>query len=141
MRGEMPEVRSSCPLPCPVPGTGRLIPVGFSKCVGRNRSTKPEEPHFWLNVAGIVVTVVLVLGLLQRLRAHPFTKGVVHVWDLKQVLNRIYRRERKLAAAAEAGDPEALTILNFFYRGSKQLYELDDKHGDHERARQKDSSP
>jgi len=86
----------------------------------------PEESHFWLNVAGVVIAVALVVALLQTLRAHPFMKEVVYVWELKQVLNRIYRREGKLEAAAEAGDPEALIILNFFYRGSKQLYELDD---------------
>jgi len=86
----------------------------------------PEESHFWLNVAGVVIAVALVVTLLQKLRPHPFMKEVVYVWELKQVLNRIYRRERKLEAAAEAGEPEALMIMNFFYRGSKQLYELDD---------------
>jgi hypothetical protein len=102
-----------------------VISIGASTILIGLLST-PEEPHFWLNVAGVVIAVVLVVGVLLRLRAHPFMKEVVYVWDLKQVLNRIYRRERKLAAAAEAGDPDALIILNFFYRGSKQLYELDD---------------
>jgi hypothetical protein len=88
--------------------------------------SSPEESHFWLNVAGVVIAVAVVVGLLQKLRPHPFMKEVVYVWELKQMLNRIYRRERKLEAAAEAGDPEALVIMNFFYRGSKQLYELDD---------------
>ena len=66
------------------------------------------------------------VALLEKLRAHPFTKEVLYVWDLRQVLNRIYRRERKLEAAADAGDRDALIVLNFFYRGSKQRYELDD---------------
>ena len=86
----------------------------------------PDESHFWLNVGGVVIAVALVVKLLQQLRPHPFMKEVVYVWELKQVLNRIYRRERKLEAAVEAGDPKALIIMNFFYRGSKQLYELDD---------------
>ena len=85
-----------------------------------------DESHFWLNVAGVVIAVAVVVTLLQKLRSHPFMKEVVYVWDLKQVLNRIYRRERKLKVAVEAGDPNALIIMNFFYRGSKQLYELDD---------------
>jgi len=86
----------------------------------------PEESHFWLNVAGVVIALAVVVALLQKLRPHPFMKEVVYVWELKQMLNRIYRRERKLEAAVEAGNSKALIIMNFFYRGSKQLYELDD---------------
>jgi hypothetical protein len=51
---------------------------------------------------------------------------VVYVWDLKQQLNRIYRKQRKIEAAVENDDQDAMIILNFQYRGSKQLYELDD---------------
>lgn len=101
------------------------IAIGASSILIRLFST-PEESHFWLNVAGVVIAAAMVLALLQKLRPHPFMKEVVYVWDLKQVLNRIYRRERKLEAAAEAGNSKALIIMNFFYRGSKQLYELDD---------------
>lgn len=102
-----------------------VIAIGTSAILIELLST-PEEPHFWLNVAGVVVAVAVVVTMLQRLRPHPFMKEVVYVWDLKQMLNRIYRKERKLETAAEAGDPDALIALNFFYRGSKQLYELDD---------------
>ena len=86
----------------------------------------PGESNFWLNLGGVVVAGVLVVILLQRLRAHPFMREVVYVWDLKQQLNRIYRKQRRLEAAVEDNDPDALVIMNFFYRGSKQLYELDD---------------
>jgi len=86
----------------------------------------PDESNFWLNVAGVVVGAAAVVTILQKLRRHPFMTEVVYVWDLKQMLNRVYRKESKLEAAAEAGDPDALVALNFFYRGSKQLYELDD---------------
>ena len=99
--------------------------IGASSILIRLFST-PEEPHFWFNVAGVVIAAILVVTLLQKLRPHPFMKEVVYVWELKQVLNRIYRREHELDVAVEAGDPEALIIMNFFYRGSKQLYELDD---------------
>jgi 4-amino-4-deoxy-L-arabinose transferase-like glycosyltransferase len=85
----------------------------------------PEKSNFWLNLAGVVIALALVVALLQKLRPHPFMREVVYVWELKQVLNRIYRREHKLEAAVEAGDLDALIIMNFFYRGSKQLYELD----------------
>lgn len=101
------------------------IAIGSSSILIRLFST-PEESHFWLNVAGVVIAAAVVVTMLQKLRPQSFMKEVVYVWELKQVLNRIYRRERKLEAAAEAGDSKALIILNFFYRGSKQLYELDD---------------
>ena len=45
---------------------------------------------------------------------------------MKKLLNRIYRKQRKLEVEAEKGDIEAMHILHFQYRGSKQLYELDD---------------
>ncbi len=102
-----------------------VFAIGISTILIAVFST-PEAPHFWFNLAGVVIAAALVAALLQRLRSHPFMQEVVYVWDLKQVLNRIYRRERKLQAAVEAGDADALTVMNFFYRGSKQLYELDD---------------
>jgi len=46
--------------------------------------------------------------------------------DLKQQLNRIYRKQRKIEAAIENNDKDAMIIMNFMHQGSKQLYELDD---------------
>ena len=85
----------------------------------------PGESNFWLNLTGVAFGGVVVFFLLKRLRSHPFMTELVYVWDLKQLLNRIHRRERKLQAAVEANDPDAMVTMNFFYRGSKQLYELD----------------
>jgi len=86
----------------------------------------PGGSNFWLNLAGVILAAAVVIMVLQRLRSHPFMQEVVYVWDLKQLLNRIYRKESKLLAAVEKHDPDAMVIMNFFYRGSKQLYELDD---------------
>ena len=86
----------------------------------------PGASHFWLNLAGVVVGAATVVLLLMKFRQHPFLHEVVYVWDLKQQLNRIYRKQRAVEAEAENNDPDAITILYFFYRGSKQLYELDD---------------
>lgn len=86
----------------------------------------PGESHFWLNLSGVLVAAIVVVLVLLKLRGHPFMREVVYVWDLKQQLNRIYRKQRKLQAAVKNNDPDALVIMNFFYRGSKQLYELDD---------------
>jgi len=85
----------------------------------------PGESNFWLNLTGVACGAVVVFLVLKQLRSHPFMTEVVYVWDLKQLLNRIYRKERKLQAAVEENDPDAMVIMNFFYRGSKQLYELD----------------
>lgn len=89
------------------------------------RST-PEAQHFWYNLAGVVAAAVIITFALHKWRSHPFMLEVAYVWDLKQQLNRINRKQRKLAAAVENNDHDAMVMMNFLYRGSKQLYELDD---------------
>ncbi len=86
----------------------------------------PEAPHFWHNLAGVATAAVLVVWALNRLRGHPWLDEVVYVWDLKQMLNRIYRKQKKIEAAAERGDVNAMKIMNFQLQGSRQLYHLDD---------------
>ncbi len=86
----------------------------------------PEESHFVHNLSGVVIGAFVVFYTLGKLRNHPFLKEVVYVWDLKQNLNKIYRKQRKIEAAVENGNKNAMIVMNFQYRGSKQLYELDD---------------
>jgi len=86
----------------------------------------PEAQHFWYNLAGVAAAAVIIVIALLQLRSHPFMTEVVYVWNLKQQLNRIYRKQRKVEAAVENNDHDAMIIMNFMYRGSKQLYELDD---------------
>lgn len=86
----------------------------------------PEASHFMYNLAGVVIAAAFVVFVLTKLRQHPFMFEVVYVWDLKQQLNRIYRKQRKIEAAVEEGDHDAMNIMNYLYRGSKQLYLLDD---------------
>lgn len=86
----------------------------------------PEASHFWHNLAGVAVAAVIVVFVLNKLRRHPYLTEVVYVWDLKQMLNRIYRKQRKIEAKVEENDHEAMIIMNFQYKGSKQLYQLDD---------------
>jgi hypothetical protein len=86
----------------------------------------PGESHFFHNLAGLVTAAGIVVYVLNKLRSHPYMIEVVYVWDLKQQLNRIHRKQRKIDAAVEKNDHDAMIILNFQYRGSKQLYELDD---------------
>ena len=102
-----------------------LLALLFSTLYIRLFST-PEADHFWHNLAGVVTAAVVVVWGLNRLRGHPWLDEVAYVWDLKQMLNRIYRKQKKIEAAAEQGDRNAMKILDFQLEGSRQLYHLDD---------------
>ena len=88
--------------------------------------SNPEGSYFFHNLAGVSVGVAIVAFLLTKFRHHPYMVEVVYVWDLKQQLNKIHRKQRKIEAAIENNDKEAMIIMNFMLQGSKQLYELDD---------------
>lgn len=98
------------------PGTSALFISLFSN---------PEGSYFFHNLAGVVVGVAIVAFVLHKFRQHPYMYEVVYVWNLKQQLNRIRRKQRKIEAAIENNDKDAMIIMNFMHRGSKQLYELD----------------
>lgn len=84
-----------------------------------------DGSHFWFNVAGVVCGGVVVLMLLRRYRHHEYMHEMAYVWDLKQMLNKIYRKQKKIKAAMEEGDRDAMIIMNWSYNGSEQLYNLD----------------
>ena len=88
--------------------------------------SEPEASHFYHIMAAVISAAAIVVYVVNKYRHHPYMTEVVYVWDLKQQLNKIQRKQRKLKAAVEEGDKEAMVIMNFMYRGSKQLYELDD---------------
>ena len=88
--------------------------------------TDRSGTHFWLNLFGVAATAIIIATLLHRFRSHPWMREIVYVWDLKQELNRITRRLTKVLAGVERGEKAAMTILNFSYQGSQQLYQLDD---------------
>lgn len=86
----------------------------------------PEAPHTYHILAGVVAALIIVVFVLNKYRHHPYMTEVVYVWDLKQQLTKIQRKHKKVEAAIENNDKEAMIIMNFMYRGSRQLYELDD---------------
>ena len=86
----------------------------------------PDESHFILNLAGVVVAGLLALYPVYRYRDHPFMDEVVYVWNLKKQLNLIYRKQHKIEPLIEDNNVDAMVIMNYMYQGSKQLYELDD---------------
>jgi hypothetical protein len=102
-----------------------VISLGTSTLIIYMFST-PEADHFWHNLAGVAFAAIVVAFTLNKLRHHPYMFEVVYVWDLKQQLNRIHRKLKKIEARIQDDDHDAMIIMNYMYRGSKQLYELDD---------------
>lgn len=86
----------------------------------------PDESHFKLNIAGVVVAVLFVSYAVYRFRDHQFMDELVYVWNLKKQLNRIYRKQHKIEPLIDDNNVDAMVIMNYMYQGSKQLYELDD---------------
>jgi hypothetical protein len=102
-----------------------VISLSTSALLIRFFST-PEASHFVLNLAGVIVAALLASYLVYQFRNHPFMDEVMYVWNLKQQLNRIYRKQHTIEPLIEEGNLDAMVIMNYFYQGSKQLYELDD---------------
>lgn len=98
-------------------GSSTLLIALFGELGGSN---------FTLNVVGVAFAAIVVGVVLRRVKSHPYMHEVAYVWDLKQELNRIYRKNAKVKAAAETNDLNALIIMNFNLKASAQLYELDD---------------
>lgn len=88
----------------------------------------PDESgsHFHWNLLGVVVSAVTIGWLLNRYREHDFMREVTYVWELKQALNKITRKMRKLEAAALEGNRNALLVMQYSYAGSRLLWQLDD---------------
>lgn len=86
----------------------------------------PDADHFWHNLAGVAFAACVVAITLNKIRHHPFMFEVAYVWNLKKQLNRIYRKQTKIEEKIKDHDHDAMVIMNYMYRGSKQLYELDD---------------
>ena len=87
--------------------------------------TDGDGSHFWLNLSGVAVAALVVGSLLRRYRRDAFMFEVIYVWDLKKMLNKIYRKQAKIKAAMAEGNADAMQIMNFNYQGSKPLYLLD----------------
>ena len=86
----------------------------------------PDGSHFHWNALGVLL-MAAVIGLgLSKYRHHDYLTEVLYVWELKQTLNKITRKMRKLEAAAQQGDADALLALQYSYAGSRQLWKLDD---------------
>lgn len=86
----------------------------------------PSGSHFHWNAIGVLVSAALVGFLLSKNRHHSYLSEVYYVWQLKQALNKITRKMRKLEAAAQQGNADAMLALQYSYSGSRLLWQLDD---------------
>ncbi|MFP2767997.1 DUF3087 domain-containing protein [Oceanisphaera sp. KMM 10153] len=86
----------------------------------------PDGSHFHWNALGVLVAAAAIGLGLSKYRHHDYLTEVLYVWELKQSLNKITRKMRKLEAAAQEGDADALLALQYGYAGSRQLWKLDD---------------
>lgn len=82
--------------------------------------------HFHWNILGVIISCVLIAWTLNKYRKHDFMTEVVYVWELKQVLNKINRKMRKLKMAGSEGNSDALLAMQYCYAGSRLLWQLDD---------------
>lgn len=85
-----------------------------------------DGSHFHWNLTGVAATCIVIGLVLKKYKAHPFMTEVSYVWDLKQSLNKITRKMSKLKQAAQQGDVDAMTAIQYSYAGSRQLWQLDD---------------
>jgi lipopolysaccharide export LptBFGC system permease protein LptF len=85
----------------------------------------PEGENLHWNIAGVVVSSLLLAKILTAYKQHPFLYEVVYIRRVKAELNSIYRKQRQIKEAAAEGDSRAMAILDFNYRASKHVFELD----------------
>ncbi|PCI60784.1 MAG: hypothetical protein COB35_08020 [Gammaproteobacteria bacterium] len=90
------------------------------------QASTAQQSNFRYNLVGVVFALIACMVILSQLREQPFFKEVYYVWQLKQVINLIYRKLSLIKKQAAKNDHSALIILNYYYQASQQLYLLDD---------------
>ena len=81
--------------------------------------------NFYFNLAGVILAAALCLKAVHSIRHHEFMTEVYYVWQIKQSLNAIYRKLKKIKQASDEDNINAFIVLNFYYAGSEQLLTLD----------------
>jgi len=82
--------------------------------------------NFRYNLLGVVLSLLGCAAILHTLKHSTFFKEIYYVWQVKQIQNSIYRKLKKIKAAANNNDINALVVLSFYYQSLKQVYQLDD---------------
>ncbi|WP_153916667.1 DUF3087 family protein [Shewanella sp. TC10] len=103
-------------------GFGALLIAFFGKEVVAGAES---TGNFHLNLLGVVLAVISCSLVMNIIKTKPFMKDIYWVWQLKQLHNKIYRKHAKIVAAANENQVEAITILLYYYRSQKLVFELD----------------
>lgn len=101
-------------------GTGLIALFGDP-----NGVSAESTGNFQWNLLGVILAAIISVATLIKFKHHPYLVEVYYVWQLKALHNRIYRRLKKIKAAASNHDIDALMILSFYYQSQKQVYQLD----------------
>lgn len=99
--------------------------VGFSALLIRWFGVAGGD-NFYLNLLGVATAAMLSVLTLRTLKSTAYFYELAYIWDLKQELNLINRKQLKIKAAVAANDPDAITIMLYNLTGSRQLWLLDD---------------
>lgn len=87
----------------------------------------PQSDNFWLNFSGVILALVCSLSVINGHKNKPYMNEVFYVWQLKQQINMIYRKLKRIKDSAyQDGNIDALNALKFYYKACLQLYTLDD---------------
>ncbi len=82
--------------------------------------------NFRYNLLGVVLSLLACAAILHTLKKSAFFKEIYYIWQIKQIQNLIFRKLKKIKAAANNDDTNALIILVFYYQSLQQVYQLDD---------------
>jgi len=89
-----------------------------------------QTSNFRYNLAGVVLALLACAAILSQLREKDFFYEVYYVWQIKQLINLIYRKMtviKNIAAQTEhPNNRSALIVLYYYYQAATQLYQLDD---------------
>ncbi|GAA5316741.1 MAG: DUF3087 domain-containing protein [Candidatus Pelagadaptatus aseana] len=102
-----------------------ILSLTFSSLLIAFYGSPEDGSNTALNAAGVLLAVAVLLVLGSKLKHKPYFAEVLYVWQLKQELNQINRRISKIKVAAEQGDSNAMVILNYCYKASEQLWQLE----------------
>lgn len=87
--------------------------------------TGVDGDHFWFNLIGVAVGLLVIAIVYKVILSKPFMEEVNYVRNLKKEMNRIYRHSKILQKRIEEDDENALIIAYFNLKASKQVYGLD----------------
>ena len=102
-----------------------ILSLAFSTVLINFYGNSEDGSNTAINAAGVLLALAVLLIAVQKLKHKPYFEEIVYVWKLKQELTQINRRITKIKAAAEQGDINAMIILNYCYKASEQLWQLE----------------